>query len=147
MAIYSAYEIEELVRQFEAHTLPKEEWTHQAHLIVGMWYGWHWEYPQALERMRAGIITYNEVVGTPNTDSSGYHETITQYWLRAIYWFCQQDAYSSLSEATNHLLGSSLTKKYSLLTYYSKEILFSSKARKIWVDPDKQPFPFEIKVD
>ena len=146
MTIYSPDTIEEIVQQFEAHTLPKEQWTHHAHLIVGLWYGWHWDYPQALERMREGIISYNEAVGTPNTDSSGYHETITQYWLKVIYRFCQEKPYTSVAEACNHLLASTLTKKYSLLSYYHKETLFSPHARKAWVEPDKHPFPFEGRV-
>ena len=28
-------------RQFESRTLPKEEWTHQAHLTMGFWYASH----------------------------------------------------------------------------------------------------------
>ena len=33
-----AQDIESFVRDFEACTLPKPRWTHQAHLLVGLWY-------------------------------------------------------------------------------------------------------------
>ena len=138
-------DIEQLVRQFEAHTLPKEEWTHQAHLVVGFWYAWHNDFSQALLKLRKGITSYNESVGTPNTDSTGYHETITHYWLILIHWFIKNQRLNSLEDTLNQFLALPLRKKYGPLAYYSKECLFSLKARKSWVKPDKKPLHFTLE--
>ncbi len=138
-------DIEQLVRQFEAHTLPKEEWTHQAHLVVGFWYAWHNDFSQALLKLRKGITSYNESVGTPNTDNMGYHETITQYWLILIYWYMEHQESRNLENALNQFLNSPLRKKYGPLAYYSKGCLFSPLARKSWVKPDKKPLKFTLE--
>ena len=38
-----------------------------------------------MERMRAGIIHLNSFHGTPNTDTRGYHETITRFWMDRVH--------------------------------------------------------------
>ena len=72
-------EVECFVQQFEALTLPKTSWTHVAHFVVGLWYLSHHPLPDAIERIRKGIFRYNEAVGTINSDTSGYHETLTLF--------------------------------------------------------------------
>ena len=34
--------------------------------------------------MRRGIVHYNQCAGTINSDHSGYHETITLFWLAIV---------------------------------------------------------------
>jgi hypothetical protein len=41
-----------------------------------------------LEEIRRGIIAYNAAVGTPNSDTRGYHETITAFYVWAIRNTC-----------------------------------------------------------
>jgi len=68
-------ELDDLVARFRARTLPKHEWTHLAHLAVGLWHV-HEHGPQrALELLRSGITRLNEAHGTVNDDAGGYHET------------------------------------------------------------------------
>ena len=66
-------ELESLVRRFEDCTLPREAWTHRAHLSVAVWYLFHFSRAEATERIRTGIQRYNASQG----NSTGYHETIT----------------------------------------------------------------------
>ncbi|MGB0175731.1 MAG: hypothetical protein ACPF9D_01105, partial [Owenweeksia sp.] len=61
--------------------LPKPEWTHEAHLVVAIWYSSLYPFEEALSLVRQNITAHNESVGTPNTDTEGYHETITRFWL------------------------------------------------------------------
>ena len=65
-----------------ARTLPKDEWTHEAHLAACLWL--LIERPElALERDLPGIIRgYNEAAGGVNDDTQGYHETLTQLYIR-----------------------------------------------------------------
>lgn len=79
--------IKALVTQFQDRTLPKEAWTHEAHLIVALWYVQNYSKAEATCLLRAGIINYNVSVGTVNTPTGGYHETITLFWIGVIYDF------------------------------------------------------------
>src|SRR5262245_52173365 len=73
----SIAEIERLVTGFEDGSLPKLEWTHQAHMTVAFWYLSKYSEAEATNLIRGGIKKYNQAVGTKNTETSGYHETIT----------------------------------------------------------------------
>lgn len=73
-------EIERLVHDFEALSLPRANWTHRAHLAVGVHYIRHWGLDGALLRMRERIQAYNLACGDPD----GYSETITTTYLQTI---------------------------------------------------------------
>src|SRR3979490_953792 len=66
---------------FEEGTLPRPDWTHAAHLAIGATYLVEYERFEAIWRARDGIRHYNASQGILNTSESGYHETITLFWL------------------------------------------------------------------
>ncbi len=126
-----------IVEAFERRTLPPRDWDHRIQLEVSLWYLLKHNWSVALLKMRNGILAYNQIAGVPNTDVSGYHETLTQFWLRILSRFIEKnpaelpfqqycDAFWMSSESSNELP----------LTYYSRERLFSIKARAEWVEPD-----------
>ena len=124
-------------------TLPKAEWTHGAHLTVALWITV--SRPDLVPaRDLPGIIrAYNEATGVPNTDTSGYHETITQANLRAVAAFVAAlPVGTQLYEACNRLLVSPLADKRWLLAHWSERVLFSPAARRGWVEPDLAPLAF-----
>lgn len=88
------------------------------------------------------IRAYNEVTGVPNTDTSGYHETITVASLRAARVWLAARPSVPLHRALNELLSSEFGRSDWLLTYWSTAVLYSVTARKVWVEPDIQPLPF-----
>lgn len=126
-----------------ARTLPKPLWTHAAHFAAAVWILLRRTDLHA-ERDLPGIIrAYNEAVGTPNTDSGGYHETITRASLRGARAFLAAlPPGAPLDETCNALLASPLGQKDWLLAYWSRETLFSVKARREWVEPDRAALPF-----
>lgn len=74
----------EFLAAWEAGTLPKARWTHAAHIAVGACSTVR--YPDsAFERIKNGILRYNAAVGTENSETSGYHETLTRLWART-WW-------------------------------------------------------------
>lgn len=84
---------------------------------------------------------YNVVCGVVNTETSGYHETITQFYLRMIvYFLARQDVSQSIDQ-----LAEALIKEWGdrnlPLSYYSKARLMSKEARQHWVEPDLAPMP------
>lgn len=136
----SPSEIEELVAGFQDHSLPGERWTHQAHLIVGTYFAYHFPLEQAIYYLRSGIITYNVATGGKNTHERGYHETVTQLWAILLKAFVQKKcAGLSLAESCTALLNSPYAVQEIMFRFYSKDLLFSTQARALWVEPDLAP--------
>lgn len=121
-----------------ARTLPREEWTHEAHLAACTWIVRDRPdiFPEA--DMAAIISSYNEAVGGVNDDTQGYHETITQVYIaggKAHLGEVGRDM--PLFEAVNALLLSVRGRRDLPLRFYSKELLFSVPARRGFVVPDR----------
>jgi len=135
MAWPSDEELVQLVARFEACTLPKADWTHAAHLTVGAWHVKRSGAEPALAHLREAIRRLNESHGTLNSDSGGYHETITWAYTLLIARFLIA-APGSLAEQIQSLLASPLAAKDILLRFYSSELLMSVAARRGRVAPD-----------
>lgn len=138
-APYTDEEVADLAARLLDHSLPKEAWTHAAHLTATM--RLVRTRNDNLERDMPGIIqTYNVAVGGTNDDTSGYHETITQAYLAAIRAFVAAlPARTPDGEACALLLATPLGDKAWPLGFWSRERLFSVAARRGWVEPDLKP--------
>jgi hypothetical protein len=120
-----------------ARTLPREEWTHEAHLAVCLW----------LVRERADIDlecdlpaiirSYNESVGGVNDDTQGYHETLTQFYIQTVRAHHAENLGLDLSASVNALLTSERGRRDWPLRFYTSHRLFSVEARRNHVQPDK----------
>jgi hypothetical protein len=120
-----------------ARTLPKAEWTHEAHLAACVWL--LTERPDIdVERDLPAIISgYNEVVGGVNDDTQGYHHTITLIYVAAVRDFLSRGAADrSLVESVNALLAAPEGKRDWPFGLYSRDRLFSVEARRRYVAPD-----------
>jgi hypothetical protein len=125
-----------------ARTLPKLEWTHEAHLGTCAWI--LLERPDIVpERDLPDLIRrYNESVGGVNDERQGYHETITQVFIRGVRSsLAGSDGQGGLAERVNLLLTSPQGRRDWPLCFYSRERLFSVEARMGWVEPDLQALP------
>jgi hypothetical protein len=129
-------EAEAFIRDFEARTLPKSRWTHHAHLLVGLWYLSHHPMDEALSIVRRRIHAYNETIGKANTDTSGYHETLTCFFLRGIAAHIATHPSEPFPVSLALLLRSPIASKEWPLHFYSRERLFSVMARRQWIEPD-----------
>lgn len=125
---------------FAAATLPKAQWTHGAHWAAAFWLLCKRRDMDPERDMPAMIRRYNTSVGTPNTDSEGYHETITQASLIVARRFIEKQSDAPvLHELCNRLFASRFGESDWLLRHWSKDVLFSVQARKQWVPPDISP--------
>ena len=131
-------EIEDLVRGFETGTLAREEWTHGAHLTVACWYLLHHTLIEATRLIRDGIKRYNNAKGIVTTATSGYHETMTLFWIHMVDGYLR-DARPCASVALFNELLARCGDKGLPLEYYSRERLMSVEARARWVEPDLKP--------
>lgn len=122
-----------------ARTLPRLEWTHEAHLAATTYLVT--ERPEIdLDAELPGIIrAYNESVGGRNTDTEGYHETITRIFLVAVREHVTETGSMELCARVNALLMSPRGRRDWPLRSYSPERLFSVEARLSFVPPDLGP--------
>jgi len=135
-------DIDALATRFEAAAIPATEWTHHAHLTVGAWHVARYGRDAALDRMRAGIRRLNAAHGTIDSDTRGYHETITCAFVRLLAAFlAARPAGEPLAATVAALLAGPLAARDVLLGHYSRERLLSVAARRGWVDPDLAPLP------
>jgi hypothetical protein len=90
-----------------------------------------------------GIIRgYNEATGGANTDTAGYHETITQASIRAARAFLAEAPSQPLFVTCNALMQSRLGFPDWLLEYWTRSRLFSVEARREWLEPNIKRLPF-----
>ena len=138
-------EFEYIIEGFRAKTLPSKEWTHEAHLITGLWHVANFGYDEALVKMREGIRIYNEASGGINSDSSGYHETITVFWIWLLNEFLKSYSVDNqdFTIVCNEFLKSKYCDRNAAFHFYSREKLLSREARLAFVEPDILAFDFE----
>ena len=136
---YTDADIAVLAQRLLDRTLPKDQWTHAAHLTATLRLVRTRD--AGLERDLPGIIrAYNVAVGGVNDDHNGYHETITQAYLAAIRAFVADlPRETPDAEAAARLLATPMGDKAWPLTHWSRERLFTPRARRDWVDPDLKP--------
>ena len=139
---HSDAEIEHLGEGLVACTLKRPEWTHEAHLAATTYL--LTRRPDIdLDKELPGIIRrFNESVGGVNSDTEGYHETITRVFLKGVRLFLSEaDLSDPLHELVNELLLSPMGRRDWPLRFWSKERLMSVEARRNWVEPDLAAIP------
>lgn len=140
----SEAEIKRVGEKFLDRSLPKPEWTHAAHFAVSLWLIRHRPSLDLDKKLPGLIRTFNEATGTPNTDSGGYHETITRASLAAVRARLAASGAAPLHEILDRLLASPLGNSGWLLEYWSREHLFSVAARRSWLPPDLKALPYAL---
>ena len=121
---------------FLACTLPKPEWTHEAHIGTTTWIILERPDIRPERDLPALIRRYNESVGGVNSDTEGYHETITQVFIRTLRRVLADSEGRGLAERVNAVLLAPEGRRDLPLRFYSAELLFSKEARRGWVEPD-----------
>jgi hypothetical protein len=127
-------EIEDIVHKLESCEYRKEEFTHHMHLAVAAWYLTSLPHEEALDRMRACLLRFTRHHGV-----TGYHETITRFWLRLVADFLENNTVQDFPARVSTLI-ECYGNKQTLFDYYSRERVMSEDARNAWVEPDLRSF-------
>jgi hypothetical protein len=123
----------EFIRRIETAGVSNAEFTHAAHLAVGAYYAFvHRD--RAFEHTKAAILRQNAASGTENTETSGYHETLTRFWSELLQRETagEQDPYQAAKLAVSKFGDD----RGLPLRYYSFDVVASREARKRWIPPD-----------
>lgn len=131
-------EIYALLRSFEEAIISRDDWKHAEHLVVALCYLETNDLDAATSKMREGILNLLRGFGVDLTKEMPYHETITVFWMRTAYAFSLMHKELTLVEKANGLC--ELFDKDHPLKFYSRDLLFSDRARAEFVEPDLRPF-------
>ena len=126
----------ELTRALERGEIPNEDFHHLSHLHVA------WVYlsesaaaDEAAAKMRCTLQKFAASAGK----AEKYHETITVFWIELLHRLRAMAAGKSLEEIVQ--ANPQLLEKNFPLEYYSRDALFSDRARAFWIEPDLKPLP------
>ena len=139
----SLEELERLVAGFLDRTLPCKQWTHAAHLAVGLWHVREFAPDDALVQLREGIRGYNGACGVENSTTGGYHETITRFYVVFIGKYLDGIPLADRTDwlaVTNQLIEQHGARDLAM-GYYTRERLMSPEARAAWVEPNLRRSP------
>lgn len=141
--------LDQFLDDFEKAKIPFSDWNHSAHIAMACGYLFKLPKTELLDTVRRNIRNYNVKGGGKNTDTSGYHETLTVLWLWVLAEFLEELPESlaridAVRKAVDRYGGNRLYPDY-----YSYDVAKSVEARKIWVEPDirvlpEEGCPFEI---
>ena len=135
-------EIERIGEGLLDRSLPRPDWTHEAHLAATTYLLTRRPDVDIDVALPDIIRGYNESVGGVNSDTEGYHETITRVFLHGVRLFlAEADLGEPLHELVNELLLSPMGRRDWPLRFYSAERLFSIEARRKFVPPDVAALP------
>lgn len=127
-------ELFNVVETFENGTISREDWGHAEHLIVAFYYASENDFETALAKMREGIFNLLKAFEVDLSKEMPYHETMTVFWMRTVFDFLNSKKGYSIVENCDELI-ENFDKNYPL-RFYSRELLFSDKARKDYLTPD-----------
>lgn len=125
---------EVLVRSFERGEVPEGGFHHAQHVRVAWYYLRHRPLPDALERFQTQLRAFALAQGKPNL----YHETITTAYVLLINERLDDGARDENWDAFAARNADLLSWKPSILQrYYRDETLWSDRARRTFVMPDR----------
>ena len=135
-------EVERLGEGLFACALDRADWTHEAHLGATTYLVLKRPDIDLDAELPTIIRRFNESVGGVNSDTEGYHETITRVFLHGVRLFLSEaDTREALHELVNELLLSPMGRRDWPMRFYSRERLFAVEARRAFVTPDMAALP------
>lgn len=130
--------LDAFVAAWRAGTLPKPEWSHAAHVAVCAWHAWGGvPLETVFGAMKRGIVAYNLAVGTANTATSGYHETLTRFWAGVVVDHLRTTAPASRVDAVRSAVAAFGAARSLHAQRYSFDVVADLRARAEWVPPDR----------
>jgi hypothetical protein len=126
--------LDSFLAAFEDGTWPSAEWKHAHHLVMAACYVFAHGRDAALELARTNIPKYNEAQGGKNTEDSGYHETLTVFWINRVAETVPKSG--SRVDAVRHVVNAFAAKRDLWRLYYSFDVVNSRDARARYIAPD-----------
>jgi hypothetical protein len=81
------------------------------------------------------VRRHNEAVGTLNSETSGYHETITVMWIRLLDGLKRESDSIGRAEFAALAVERFAARRDIVREYYDFDLVGSTEARMRWVEP------------
>lgn len=133
-----------LLQQFEAGRLPITRLQHGEHVKLAYLYLCRQTFEPAVARMREGIKRCYAAQGIPEAPATGYHETMTQAWMRLVHFtLCEYGPAKNADDFCER--HPQLSQKSLLRLFYSRALFTSPEAKIKFLTPDLAAFPCSAK--
>ena len=132
--------LDALLEAFLGLRLPAEQWTHHAHLLVGTMLARRLPETELLPTLRRAISAHNLASGGQNTETAGYHESITAFYAAALSAFARATADLTMTEAARLLLAGPLADRRIVTRAYDPATLATVRARLDQAPWDREDF-------
>jgi hypothetical protein len=93
----------------------------------------------ALAKMRECVRRYNESVGGKNTETSGYHETVTVMWIRLLDGLRRESTSMDRAQFAALAVQRFAPRRDIFREYYDFDLVGSTEARLRWIAPTLKP--------
>jgi ribosomal protein S18 acetylase RimI-like enzyme len=144
----SESELDELVAAFDQQRLPKTAWTQAAHLRVGCCCVLARGETAAVDQLRRGIRMLNESHGVRNSDSNGFHETLTRFWAALLARTLQEYAVlqpcRSRADAVQAAVELYYDRACIVDDFWTFDVIRSTQCRHEWHPPDAAPLDVAV---
>jgi hypothetical protein len=139
----------DLLTQFESLTLPFSQWTHRAHVKVAYLYLRKYPFPEALSRLRTGIMAYNAANNRPDGPTEGYNQTTTHALAHLIAAVMRAyDKTHPVTTADSFCdMHPELMTHYILRFFYTPQRRMHPLAKTQFIEPDLAPLPKILESD
>jgi len=131
---------DDFLEQFETGAWPLEDWHHRQHIKVAYLYLSRYPFETAMSRIRERIKAYNLGHNIPDLPTSGYHETMTQAWMRLVNSTLRQFGPAESADAFFER-SPQLSEKKILRLFYSADVFMSPRAKFEFLESDLIPLP------
>lgn len=122
---------------FRDGSFPIASWTHGAHVAMAAAILWDTPVIPALAEIRDAIKHYNVSQGGENTESNGYHETLTRLWVGVVAAsLAGVPTESARLGAVRHAYRAFAQRSGYHRDWYAFDVIKSARARREWVAPD-----------
>ena len=129
--------LDHFMNRFFDHSLPKAEWNHAGHVAMAAYLLYDSNVDTALPKVRKAIRAYIEATGGRNTESNGYHETLTVFWMTVVSAKLRELQAVSRLQAVRGVVGAYGEARRLHTLYYSHDLhAADAVARLQWVEPD-----------
>lgn len=132
-------DLDQFLEGFETCALPAARWTHAAHLLTGACYVHTLGPDAALVRMRERLYQFHLAHGGQHTPSSGYHETVTRFYIELLAALHAHLTPASRVSFAHQIVGALEPRRDLLTRFFSFDVLTSPEARARWIPPDLRP--------
>ena len=131
-------ELRAFLADWEARTLPKVQWTHEAHVAVAACYTFQQTPAETLPWLRERIRAYNLATGGQNTADAGYHETLTRFWAEVVGHFVAGKRGEPRVMAVRLAVERFGPERDLFRRFYAHDVVRNQTARREWVEPENE---------